>query len=168
VAFAPEEIEDGYGVPGALVYEQTEDAVDWLVRRGFTALRDLEEEEDRDAALLRATEAAEGAVRELLRGTPVTVDQGLLFPASGAYDSTGRLMLEDELPRFYLEGIRRLAEHVAAGTFMKAKAAGPPIGIEEEGSRQGRIKYRDGVDFSKLSTNHPEEWRLISSVVPPL
>lgn len=164
MAFAIEEIEDGYGLPGALVYEATEDAVAWLVRRGYTALSGLDEEAQ-DRALLRATEAAELAVRKRLRGVPSVADQGLLFPASGAYNASGRLMLEAELPRLYIEGIRLLAESVADGTFM---AAGPSTGIKEEGSRHSRIVYRDSVDFTTLATQHPEAWDRISSVIPSL
>lgn len=173
MAFDLNQVEDGSGLPTAVVYEQPEDAAEWLATRGKIKLRDADEEV-RNAALLVATETAEEAVRPFLenRSTTRTVGQGLLFPRLGAYDSTGELLDEDAIPTDpgrlsrYLRGIRLLAELAAAGTLMKK--AGGPAGVKEERSRYGGITYRDGVDLSTLASNHPEEWRLISCAIPRL
>lgn len=159
-----DQIEDGTGKPTAVVYEDLATVAAWLTLRGLTVFAG-KAEADQIAALVRATSAAEDEVRLRLRGTAITDDQGLLFPASGAYSAAGDLFAEDARPRTYLEGIRLLAEESAAGRLVLTAPA--PAGIKEERSRQGAIVYGDGAGgVSALAAHHPEAHKKIVSVIP--
>lgn len=169
MAFLPADIEDGTGLPTALVYEPLEDALAWLTRRGFTALalKAASQAAAAETDFVRATMDVDNLVRPFLeRSEPTRRNQGLLFPRDGAYSSAGYLFEPDELPAVYLEGIRLIAEHMAAGSYMLH--SGGPVGIEEERSRNGAIKYRPGSNPNSFQSNHAEEWRRISTVVPSL
>lgn len=174
MAFAEEEIEDGMGLATALVYEDVDDAAAWLVRRGLTSFANLTNETGdpkRDRALLLATEEAENAIRPHVRCWPRQLGQHLIFPAEGVYDSRGRL-LDAILPEGeylleeYLQGIRLLAEASAAGRLMPLR--GSNATLQSLSSRSGSASFRAGVDLNSLSTNHPEAWRLISTMIPAL
>lgn len=161
-----DQIEDGTGKPTAIVYEDLATVAAWLTIRGLTVFAG-KAEADQIAALVTATSAAEDEVRLRLRCSPITDDQGLLFPASGAYSASGDLFAEDARPRTYLEGIRLLAEEAAAGRLVLTPPA--PAGIKEERSRQGGIVYRDNAGgISALAAHHPEAHKKIASVIPRL
>ena len=162
--FPVDEVEDGTGKPTATVYEQHEAAASWLLNQGYTKFDELDDL-DQQAAMRHATSIGEDALRPYFRGVAYTTGQGLLFPAIGAYGGDGVLLDPRALPVVYLQAIRLLAEHHAAGTLLRF-AGGPP-GIKEERSRQGAIVYRDGVDFSTVRTNHPEVWNKLLAVMPP-
>lgn len=152
------------GKLGALVYEATADVATWLTRRGKTVFAGLEAA-DQEVKLIEATEAGEDVLRGLFRGRPVTTGQGLLFPAYGAYDGHGYLIPSDTAPRQYLEGLRLIAEELAAGTYMALVDAGL-VGVRAEHTRASGVEYREGVDVSTLSANHPAIWRKLRMAVP--
>ncbi len=163
--FAPEEVEDGTGRSTAIVYDNVDAAKAWLDRRGLTAFG-LADEDVQKAALVRATDAAEDAIRQHVRLVHFEPTQALLFPGVGAYDSSGRLMEENERPLIYRQGIFLLAAEIIAGTFMQV--AKTPLNIASESSRRGSITYRQGVNPGSLAANHSEAWSKISFVIPQL
>lgn len=163
--FAPEEIEDGTGLATALVYESPEVVAAWLSRRGMTGFASASDGVQQ-AALIRATETAETEAKQWVRSFPVSDHQHLIFPAFGAYLSNGHLIDEDEVPEDYRIGIRLLAEAAAVAGGLMPNAGSLPI--EAESSKRGSITYRRGTDFSSLGVNHPEAWKKISTVIPPL
>lgn len=171
MAFVAAEIESAEPSPwtgklGALVYESEAAVASWLTRRGKTAFDGLDAD-GQEAALLNATEAGEDAVRPYFRGRPVTTNQGLLFPARGAYDGHGVPILTDTAPREYLEGLRLIAEEMASGTWMTLAGAGL-TGVRSERTKAGAVEYRDGVDPGALSTNHPAIWAKLRMAIPRL
>jgi hypothetical protein len=170
MAFTAAEIEseapDAWtGKPTALVYETIAAVAARLSRRGKTAFNTAEEAAQ-EIALLRATEDAEDAIREEFRGVPLQSGQQLLFPADGAYDGRGHYIPANTAPTEYLEGIGLMAEEISAGTYMVLAADGGAVGVLEEYTRKGGVKYRDGVDMSSLRTNHPDIWRKLKMAVP--
>jgi hypothetical protein len=165
--FATAEVEDGTGLSTALVYEQNAAVVSYLNLRlaasTFSAASDAEQKR----ALLNATEVAEREMRRRVRCFPVTEGQRLIFPAMGAYNSSGRLMDDDSWATFmagpYVEGIRLLAEAAASGKLLQF-AGGPPV--SSESSSRGSVSYRGGVDLNSIAASHPDAWSLISRMIP--
>lgn len=154
------------GKPEALSYDSEADVATWLTRRGKTAFDGLSAPE-KETTLINAVAAGEDAIRALFNGRPVTVGQGLLFPARGAYDGHGVLLSTDTAPREYLEGLRLIAEEQAAGTWMVLAAPGLS-GIKRERTRASEVEYRDNVDVASLQANHPAIWRKLWMAVPRL
>lgn len=152
------------GKVGALTYDSESDATTWLTRRGYTEL-EAASAGDQEIYLIKATEAAEDAIRSAFRGRPVTTGQGLLFPAYGAYDGQGVLITPDTAPDQYLEGIRLIAEELAAGTWMLLADSGVGA-IRSERTKASAVEYRDGVDASSIQANHPGIWRKLRQAVP--
>lgn len=145
----------------SLVYETEAQVADWLARRGHLKFEAADDEEE---ILIRATERSEDEIRDLFRGASVTRDQGLLYPALGAYDSRGRLLKSDTAPAEYLEGIRLLCEVMATpGAFMPNIDAS---GIAAETTKRGSITYRLSADPASLAFNHPDIWKRLKVAVP--
>lgn len=145
--FDPSEVEsaepDPYtGKPTSVVYEDDFSVSDFLVRRGKFLFKGLPLGR-RQNALADVTSRVEAEVSHAIQGTPIDPDQGLTFPAVGAYDSRGRLIDHDTAPQKFLDGIAYLCEVAAEGFFC-------PVG--------------KGVTTIKES--HPAEWLLISSAMP--
>jgi hypothetical protein len=135
----------------------------FLTRRGFTAYGGLGSDNDKAAALVVATEVAEDALRSFFAGSAVNRDQRLLFPALGAYDSRGNLILPNEAPAAYLEGIALLAEAKAAGTLMPA--TGKATGLKRQEGPDLELEYFQ-VDRVSLKAQHPDIWWRISAAFP--
>lgn len=156
------------GKPSALVYESEGDVSAWLVKRGLTAYS-ARPEDDKAADLVVVTETVEAEIATRIKGVPVTPGrlgerQGLLFPAAGAYDSSGELVPSDSAPLGLLEGIRLLAEEKAAGRFLKGQRS---PGIKRQKHREVmELEYFEGVDGSSIATLHPDAWRRIAKAFP--
>ena len=106
----------------------------------------------------------EDELREIFRGADVQADQGLLYPARGAYDSRGLLIDSDTAPTGLTDGIALLCEEQAGGTFMGADGGGAGIKREKEGGTE--TEYFEGVDQTLMSSQHPGPWRRISEAIP--
>lgn len=167
--FAADEVEDGTGKATALVYEQNAAVAAYLERRLAVSSFADAAEEAQQRHQIKATEEVELTLRPYLRSLPLTQGQRLLFPARGAYDSSGRYLDDDPWSQFLagplVEAIRLLSEEVAKGTF-KQYAGGPPV--VSESSMRGSITYRSGVDPNHLATSHPDIWRLVARMRPRL
>lgn len=160
------EIEDGTGKATAEVYDTTDAAAAWLVKRNPASAFAALDGPGRESSLLQATELAERHVRLRFRGKPRTYGpprQALLFPASGAYGSDMRLFETDELPQLYRHGIFLLAEEFAGGTAMKLASAAP---VASETGKRMAVSYRAGHDLSSIAANHPEAWALLRTALP--
>lgn len=115
--------------------------------------------------LFAATTAAEDEIRNAVRGMPVTKGQGLIFPASGAYDSSGVLIDRDTAPAKYLEGIYLIGERMAAGDWM---ADVPKAGVKIEAKGKTRTEWFEGGDASSIAAQHPDIWMKIATAIPYL
>ena len=154
-------VEDGTGLVGAEVYDTTAACAAWLAKRGHAAFPDSSAA-DQERALLKATEAAERSVGNVIGGVKVRATQGLLLPRTGIYDRSGNY-LGHAIPERYRHGIFLLAEaerqgqleqpSVAASQALKAASAG---GM--------RLEFRE-PESKPLRERHPEAWALLSSVV---
>jgi hypothetical protein len=163
--FADDEIEgaepDGWtGKAGALVYQDPAEVAAWLVRNGYPAFA-AADEDAQTAALLRATRAAELAVRPYFQGA--TFGGGLLFPADGAYDARGALRDDSQPPSEYLQGIALLAEAVADGSFLSFVQLS---GISAESNAAGSISYSGSGAVGMAGVVVNEAWQLVKVAIP--
>lgn len=173
--FPAAEIEDGTGKTTAKVYFDTDVAIAWLNTRGKTSLSGGTVA-TQEAAMVTGHEMLEDALLEFgFRGSQVTNGQGLLFPATGAYDSEGMMIDGDEIPAEAAErrGMQRLFEALClavekahAGDLESTAAASGALGEVVEVSRRGhRVKLREHP--ASFADRHPEIWRKARAALPP-
>lgn len=118
MAFSLDQIEDGSGKSGALVYAAESACGDWLAQRGFTAFLALSGSigsvEKKMIHLLRGTEFVEALGRGRVIGERAVATQRLLFPRVGV-EVDGRLLPWTSLPEGWISATFVAAEYSAAG-----------------------------------------------------
>lgn len=124
MAFSAAEIEDGTGKPGALVYGTTDpvqEAVDYLLRRGFSALNGLAGETEngvdkQETALLRGTEYVEQLTTGRVLGRKRVSTQALHMPRVNLVPQDGQTTIpSDTVPPKWLGACYVASELYAAG-----------------------------------------------------
>jgi hypothetical protein len=150
------------GKSTSLAYETEAEVAAYLTARGLTDY-DGRTADQKAQDLISVTDAVEAEMAERFRGAVVQLDQGLLFPARGAYTSRGELVDADTAPPGYLAGIALLCEEKAAGTFLPTET-GAAIKVEEEGG--ARTEYFEGGSLSSIEAQHPAAWRRIAEAIP--
>lgn len=150
------------GKPGSLAYESEAQVAAFLVRRGKTVY-DARDPDDKEADLITVTERVEAELADRIRGARIDRDQGLHFPAQGAYDSSGVLIDPDTAPVGLLRGIALLCELQAGGTFLANVVR---QGIKRAEAETVEVEFFEGVDGGSIATLHPDIWKTIAQAIP--
>lgn len=135
-------VEDGTGVAGADAGISEAWFEAYCEARGITIPSG-----DVEAAIVRATAWIEGQYGSQFPGVPVNGrDQGLSFPATGAYDRRGYEIPSDSLPREYQQAIAEatLRELASAGSLLPDRTSAPQVRRKKLGSMEIEYAVADG------------------------
>lgn len=132
-------VEDGTIVEGANSGLSVADADAYHAARGNTDWTSVPSSPDQEkaAALIRATAAIDAKYRSRFPGTKVAGrDQGIQWPRTDAYDADGNEIASDEIPQEYKDAIAEAAlrELVEAGSMLPDLERGGQIKSLRAGS----------------------------------
>jgi hypothetical protein len=162
MAFAAEEVEDGTGKTGAIVYEQAATVAAWLTRRGYPKFAALAESAQ-EAILIKATAAGEKAIRPRFVGYPIVEYQALLWPAAGAPDWRDFELRSDQVPDSHKEGVRLICEEMASGRYDSTASS---VGVKRERHNGKELEYRDNGKGSGFPELFPDIYDVLKRSLP--
>ena len=152
-------VETGEGRPDAESYCSLDFANIYLARRGLTLWRNSMDDDQREAALRRATDYMLEKFRSGWRGNRTMQFQRLDWPRSGAFVD-GFEIAANEIPLGIQEACAALAFKAAAGD-LAPDAQATQSGIKSK--QVGDIK----IEYSEGSTPINESYRSIEMMVAP-
>lgn len=86
------------GGPSANSYATVAEADLYCAEHGITAWDDLDDDDEKAPALLKATQWMDGNFRGSIKGRKANADQALAFPRKGCSDEDGNAFDEDVIP----------------------------------------------------------------------
>lgn len=108
-------VEDGTGVPDANAYIDTAFLVEYFGERGVTF---TEDDDAQKTWIVQATDYIQSVFGWRLIGTPMTAEQGLHFPAYGAWTRSGILLQDDIVPLTLKRATAEYARRARTGPLM--------------------------------------------------
>lgn len=125
-------------------YASLSQAGTYCEQRGYTHWADLDDEEDKEPALRKATQWIDGKFRGQIKGRKADAEQALAFPREGCSDEDGNEIDSDVIPTVWLHAVIEAAQREAAnpGTLF------PDVERETASERVGPIAvtYVAGAD----------------------